>query len=125
MEVSIPINLLLNPSKTNTIEDKPSTRRFWPVPPMEASLYEYQNINKDINLRKNVTQFYHKKLLEWINTDNDFKHLKNQYTNLDSLDGQMIIYKLLRHFVKKSGINWFDLRDNHQLIKKYLSKKIE
>jgi hypothetical protein len=43
---------------------------------------------------------------------------------LETDEGKMHIYNLLRHFIKKSGINWFDLRDNYSIIKEYLSEKI-
>ena len=43
---------------------------------------------------------------------------------MKSVDGQMLIYRLLRKFVKRSGINWFDLRDNYSLLKKYIRHKL-
>lgn len=126
----IPADLFTKKNTTDSTTDKPAVRRHWPVPvtptttPFIETTYEYQNINKDVNLRKDVTQFFHKKVLKWINENPEFKKYKPKQKFLESVDGQMHIYNLLRHFIRKSGINWYDLRDNYQLIKEYLSKKI-
>jgi hypothetical protein len=109
------------PIKTN---EKPTVRRYWPVPPVIPAPFEFYNVNNDVNLRKDVTTFFHNKVLKWINTEKDFYKFKNQRKHLQSLDGQMHIYKLLRAFIKRSGINWYDLRDNYTLIKKYLSDNL-
>ncbi len=111
-------------NQTQTQSDKPSVRRFWPVPPVIESVYEYQNINKDPKLRKNVTLFFHKKVLKWVQEYDDFKKYKPKLKFLESVEGQMHIYNLLRHFIKKSGINWYDLRDNYSIIKEYLKEKL-
>jgi hypothetical protein len=134
--ISIPISLTL--PKTNTTQptqttqpnqstqpyEKPKERRYWPVPTMMPSVFEYQDVNKDLRLRKDVTQFFHRKVIKWIDTEDSCKHLKQQKTFLESVDGQMHIYQTLRKFVKKSGINWYDLRDNYPLIKQYLCHKL-
>lgn len=124
--MNIPINLVNTKSKEKETYpyQKPKVRRYWPVPPLIDSIYEYQDINKDINLRKDVTEFFHRKVLKWIDEYSDFTHLKTQKKYLQSNKGKMHIYNLLRHFIKKSGINWYDLRDNYTIIKEFLSKKI-
>jgi hypothetical protein len=124
--MQIPLDLLINNNITNQPPntDKPTTRRYWPVPPLIDHVVEYQNINKDINLRKDVTKFFHEKVIKWINEYDEFKIHKSKLSFLKTTDGQMYIYNLLRHFVKKSGINWYDLRDNYSILKEYLSKKL-
>lgn len=107
---------------TSTV--KPKFRRYWPVPPINGSIYEYQNINKDIRLRKNVTDFFHSKIIKWINTYPEFEHHKAKLTYIQTIEGKMKIYNLLRKFVKKSGINWYDLRDNYSLVKNYIKLKL-
>ncbi len=132
----IPIDLLLspylnvtqstptNPTQTNE-SGVPKFKKYYPVPPPQPSVYLYQNVNHDVNLRKNVTEFFHTKVLKWINMSYPgFTEHKSKLKMLDSTDGKMIIYNLLRDFIKKSGINWYDLRDNYSLIKEYLSKKL-
>jgi hypothetical protein len=128
--ISFPINYSLDllitkeKEKTNYPYQKPDVRRYWPVPPLIDSVFEYQDINNDVNLRKDVTDFFHKKILKWIDEYPNFTHLKSQKKYLQSNEGKMKIYNLLRHFIKNSGINWYDLRDNYSLIKEYLSKKL-
>lgn len=107
-----------------TPDGKPTVRRYWPVPPIVPTPYEYYNINNDVNLRKDVTEFFHKKILKWIQTEQSFRKHKNHRKYLESLDGKMHVYRLLRAFIKRSGINWYDLRDNYTLIKKYLSDNL-
>lgn len=101
----------------------PTYKRYWPAPPLINSVYEYQNVNKDLNLRKKITETISKKMVEWIENDSDFNKFKNKKNYIASVDGMMDIYKLLRRFVKKSGLNWYDLIDNIKSVKKYLCKK--
>lgn len=125
--MSIPISFLINRSeneKENYPYQKPNVKRYWPVPPLIDSVFEYQDINNDVNLRKDVTEFFHKKILKWIDEYPEFTHLKSQKKYLQTNEGKMQIYNLLRHFIKKSAINWYDLRDNYSLIKQYLSQKL-
>jgi hypothetical protein len=126
--MSIVVDLIIDKqeskSQVPTEYKKPEYKRYWPVPPYVNPVYEYQNVNKDKNLRKDVRDFFHRKVLKWINENPDFNHLKSQRHFLESTEGKMVIYNLLRHFIKKSNINWYDLRDNYHIIKEYLSKKL-
>jgi hypothetical protein len=121
------LNLLVNLSKKNDLKpltEKPEFRRYWPVPPIIESVFEYQNVNTDLHLRKEVTIFFHKKIIKWIKNYTEFAHHKSKLDFLNSIDGQMHIYNLLRKFIKKSGINWYDLRDNYSIIKEYLNSSL-
>lgn len=124
--ISLPISITIPKTKEPEYKtfEKPQVRRYWPVPPLIDSVYEYQDVNKDVNLRKDVTEFFHRKVLKWIDEYSEFAHLKPQKHYLESDEGKMHIYNLLRHFIKKSGINWYDLRDNYSIIKEYLSEKL-
>ena len=122
--MQIPLNLLVKKNNPPVNNQQPTTRRYWPVPPLIDHIVEYQDINKDVYLRKDVTKFFHEKVLKWINEYDEFKIYKSKLQFLKTTDGQLHIYNLLRHFVKKSGINWYDLRDNYSIIKEYLSKKL-
>jgi len=111
---------LQNPNNTPGTE----TRKYYPVPPIVPNVYEYLNVNKDVRLRKNVTTYFADKTIEWIENDETFKKHKSQLADLKSVDGQIRIYNLLRKFVRHSGINWYDLRDNKSLIKKFINHKL-
>ena len=104
--------------------EEPKYRRYWPVPPLIDRIYEYQDVNKDIRLRRNVTEFFTKKVIKWIDMDKDFTQYKNKKNFILSDDGFIHIYNLLRNFVKRANINWYDLRDNYPIIKHYLCKKL-
>lgn len=87
---------------------------------------EYQNMNKDINLRKTVIKFFIKKLLKWIKYDMDFKKYNNNLDLINSKDGHKIIYKLIRKYINKYNANWYDLRtENYYLFKYYLNKNLK
>ena len=105
------------------MDNKYKIKRYWPVPPIIESVYEYQNVNSDKNLQKNVTMFFYNKLLSWINNDNNF----NKFIKFKSINTKisiLFIYKILQKFISKTNINWYDLRDNYKLIKKYIYIKL-
>ena len=86
---------------------------------------KYLNINKDPRLRKDVTSFFKNKIIKWINNDSDFKQYKHKLTHYESIDGTKVIYNLIRNFVKKYKVNWYDLRtEKYYLLKDYLSRKL-
>ena len=98
--------------------DKPLTRKYYPVPPIHEMVYEYQNLNKDMNLRNTVTIFFLEKISKWILKYPEFKILSSKNINYN------IIYKILRKIVKKTNLNWYELRSNSSKIKKFFLKYI-
>ena len=127
-QINIPINqnkqITTNQVTKNQVNGIPDTRRFWPVPPMNGSVFQYQNVNKDVNLRKQVTKFFYDKVIKWINKDEAYSKHKDKLVSLQSIDGQIRIYQLLRQFIKKSHVNWYDLKDNYSIVKDYLNRKL-
>jgi hypothetical protein len=92
-------------------------KKYFPPPPIIENTYEYQNVNKDINLRNQVISFFLNKLLKWVNKD------ETKCNYLKSIEGKKHINKILRSFVKKYNYNWYDLIDNYKKVKKYIYKK--
>ena len=89
-------------------------KKYYPVPPTRHdTFYEYQNINKDMNLRYGVTKFFIEKVKKWVNKYPEFEKFKLTKINYD------LIYEILRKIVKKTGYNWYDLRTNSSILKKY------
>ena len=99
--------------------DKPSVKKYYPVPTIHEYVYEYQNLNKDTNLRNDVTIFFLEKILKWINKYPEFEILKSKNINYD------LIYKILRKIVKKTNLNWYELRTNSSRLKRYFLKYIK
>ena len=87
------------------------------IPPIiVSSAVAYQNINNDQNLRELQTKYFNKKVIEWITNDSDYKNLKNLLSFFKNENGNKVIYNLLRKYVKKNDINWYDLKkENIQL----------
>lgn len=99
------------------------TRRYWPVPPVVEGEYNYEDVNKDPKLRENVTKFFYNKVLKWIEKDPKYMNLKSIKTLLEK-HGKRYIYNILRRFVKKSKLNWYNLKDEYKFIKKYMYNKL-
>lgn len=127
-------SLVKKTPNTNPNEPIPEFKRFWPNPLNPLNLYdpsllnvtpvyEYQNINKDVNLRKDVTEYYYNELIKWISTDKDFSKFRYILSNNNSVENKMKLYNLLRKVVKKSGYNWFDLRNKYKLVREYVLRK--
>jgi hypothetical protein len=98
-------------------------KRYYPVPLSLPGTIEYQDVGKDMNLRKDISKYYLEKTIEWIEKD---KKLKKYSKLLKSKDGLEVIYDLLRVYVKNGKANWYDLRDpnNAPVIKEYLKYKL-
>ena len=56
---------------TNLIDNNGNIiyKKYFPPPPVVESTYEYQNVNKDVNLRNNVISFFIQKLIKWYSND--------------------------------------------------------
>jgi hypothetical protein len=88
-------------------------KQIFPINSFIETSYQYQNINIDKNLRKLVTDFFYKKIIKWKNL---YKcQIKIQYND---------VYNILKKFIKNANINWYDLKDNYYIVKKYLLKKL-
>ena len=147
MNLISPINIFNIPSLYSSGSTTEGTRKFFPHPDQltvsmgegeNRRLYsipinqqpqtpiQYQDVGNDPRLQSQVTDFYHEKVLKWINEYPEFKHLKKYYNFLKRTKGRDYIYNMLRLFVKKSKANWYDLKDkiNYDIIKKYLNQKI-
>ena len=109
---------------SNSPNPKNRIKTIFPAPPLITTFHEYQDVNKDPNLRKNVTEFFYKKSIKWVSKYSEFKPAKKHLKLLKSLDGYKLIYKLLRKFVKKGNTNWYDLRDQYPLVKDYIRFKL-
>jgi hypothetical protein len=105
------------------ITDKRVLKYFIP-PPIHTSIVEYQDINKDKNLRDIVTNYFLEKIIKWIKLDKKFNHLKDKIELLESSKGYNIVYNLLRQYVKSNNCNWYDLRGNKNIIKDYFKYNI-
>ena len=87
----------------------------------EPNVYEYQNINKDENLRNEVVKFFQEKIIKWIKTKKEFANFnKNE---IESKEGYKKLYKTIRNFVNHKKYNWYDLRDNYEDLREYIANK--
>ena len=77
------------------------------------------DLNKDITLRKKVIKYYRNHLIKWIKNENiDISEsIKTDY-------GITKIYSLLKEYVKENNVNWYDLKDHHNDIKKFIKHEL-
>lgn len=111
------------------MSDIPKVRKYYPVPmtnPLfnNPSIFQYQDVNKDKSLRKNITSFFNDQTINWIKNDDSFNKFQSKLNFMKSSLGYDFIYKLLRKFVHHSDIKWYDLRDNYDSVKKYIKHKM-
>jgi len=91
----------------------------------EPSVYEYQNVNKDENLRKEVVKFFQEKIIKWTETKEKFAKFKSHKNEIESKKGYDKIYKIIRQFVNHKKYNWYDLRENYEDLRKYIASELE
>ncbi len=114
-----------NTDNTDNKDNKNTRQQYYFVPPpFVNSIVEYQNVNNDPQLRKNITEFYYNKTIKWIKKYKDFSHLKSKMKILETTKGEKLIYNLLRQYVNNANINWYDLKDHYKVVKDYLKYKI-
>jgi len=94
-------------------------------PPFITTYYKYQDVNNDINLQEKVTLRFLKRTIKFLNEKSDYKHLKNKFLNkLKSEDGYDIMHRMLKLFVKRGDTNWYDLREQYDLVDRYIKHKL-
>jgi hypothetical protein len=108
----------INNNVTTITYDRPLT--YFLPPPVINSTFVYQDVNKDPQLRYEVTNFFVNKTIKWIKEYNEFKNVKHLLVKLKTNVGYELIHNILRQFIKKNNCNWYDLRNNYELVKDFI-----
>lgn len=114
-----------NDSTTNNnviTYERPLT--YFLPPPVITSSLVYQDINKDQRLREEVTNFFLNKTIKWVTNYSEFKNSKYLLPKLKTDVGYELIYNVLRQFIKKNNYNWYDLRNNYELVKDFIRYRL-
>jgi hypothetical protein len=105
--------------------NKPLIKKYYQAPPIINSTLVYQNVNNDKKLRENVTIYFLNKCIKWLTKNKDFNQAKKNINKIKSEKGIIIIYNLIRKYVKANNYNWYDLRTYHyNSIKDYFNYKL-
>ena len=84
-------------------------------------IYNYQDLNKDPKIHDQIINFFQKKIIKWMNNN----LIKKNIDFIKSKEGYEYIYHLIRKFVKKENVKWYELREkNYVLIKEYFIRKL-
>ncbi len=128
--------------------------KYFTPPPIIGSVYKYQDVNKNKEFRKEITNHFKTKLYDWLNDEyynqiiNNFlisndgiifgNKTYNNHTNqqvklikehiYQTYYTERTVYKLLKSYTKKYDLKWWDLRKNDKYVKififKYLKNKL-
>jgi hypothetical protein len=80
-------------------------------------VYDYQDLNKDPKIHQQIVKFFQKKIIKWMNNN----ILKKNINFIKSKEGFEHIYHLIKKFVKKENVKWYELREkNYNLVKEYI-----
>ena len=95
-------------------------------PYLESTKYNIQDIGDNIDLQEDITNFFYKKTLKWLTNDIEFNKIKKVLKIMKTQKGEDYIYKILKSFVKKNKINWYELRNdkNYDDVKDYIRQKL-
>jgi hypothetical protein len=113
-----------NDSNTNNVITYERPLTYFLPPPLINSTFIYQDVNKDPKLREDITNFFLKKTIKWINDYSEFKNSKYLLPKLKTDIGYELIYNVLRQFIKKNNCNWYELRNNYDLVKDFIRYRL-
>lgn len=77
------------------------------------------DINNNEGLRERVTLYFLNRIIDIVDYT-QHKYLKKHKKMINSKKGYKIIYNILRIYIKKTGSNWYDLRDLESDVIKYI-----
>jgi hypothetical protein len=86
--------------------------------------YSYQDVNADKQLQYSITDYFLEKTIDWMKHDKSYKKVKKFLRYLTGPDGEEIMHKILRLFVKKGETNWYDLKIQKSLVKNYIKHRL-
>jgi hypothetical protein len=88
--------------------------------------YDATDVGENENLQKDVTDFFHNKTQKWVKEEHEFSKVKKHLKFIKSKKGNPYIYKLLKSFVKKNNVNWYELRgdEHYDDVKEYIRNKL-
>jgi hypothetical protein len=95
-------------------------------PYLESTKYNIQDIGDNVDLQEDITDFFYKKTLKWLTNDIEFNKIKKVLKIIKTNKGEHYIYKILKSFVKKNKVNWYELRNekNYEDVKDYIRQKL-
>ncbi len=85
-----------------------------------------EDVGENPKLQEQVTKFYLDKTIKWFDKNPEFAKVKKHSKFIKSKKGSGYIYKILKSFIKKNRVNWYDLRsdDNYEDVKDYIREKL-
>jgi hypothetical protein len=86
--------------------------------------YSYQDVNADKKLQYSITDYFLEKTIDWMKHDKSYKKVKKFLRYLTGPDGEEIMHKILRLFVRKGETNWYDLKIQKSLVKNYIKHRL-
>ena len=106
-----------------TSVQNPTSIKYYQPPPYIISYYKYQTVNADKELQRKVTNYFIERTLSWVKKDSNFSKYKLSTVKNDTSSFN-IIHHILKLFVKKGNTNWYDLKEQEDLVKNFIKYKL-
>lgn len=103
-----------------------TVKQYNPYLESQYSKYDIQDVGDNLELQDDLTDFFYEKTLKWLDKDLEFNKVKKTKKVIKSKKGRAYINKILKSFVKKNKVNWYELRDekNYDDVKEYIRTKL-
>ena len=103
-----------------------TVKQYNPYLESPYSKYDIQDVGDNFELQEDLTDFFYQKTLKWLDKDLEFNKVKKTKKIIKSKKGRVYINKILKAFVKKNKVNWYELRDekNYDDVKEYIRTKL-
>ena len=122
VDIYNPTNLA-NPTPSNINVNSNQYYTYFQPPPFISTIHKYQTVNGDKELQRKVTNYFLDKTRKWIKKDKLFS--KKYLSNIkDDTDGFKIIHNILKLFVRRGETNWYDLKEQCDLVKEFIKYKL-
>ena len=106
--------------------NRPIIKQYNPYLESPYLRQDIQDVGDNFELQEDLTDFFYEKTLKWLDKDLEFNKIKKTKKVLKSKKGRPYINKILKSFVKKNKVNWYELRDekNYDDVKDYIRNKL-
>ncbi len=106
--------------------NRPIIKQYNPYLESPYLRQDIQDVGDNFELQEDLTDFFYEKTLKWLDKDLEFNKVKKTKKVLKSKKGRPYINKILKSFVKKNKVNWYELRDekNYDDVKDYIRNKL-
>lgn len=119
------INMIKINEFIDQISPKKNTKTIY-VPKLVSHTDIDDDLIEDSEYIDEIIDFFYKKVIKWMNKDIEYKRVKKHLKFIKSQKGHPYIEKIIRSFVRKNKISWYELRSKDIVddVKDYIKSKL-